>query len=157
MVKKHWTKARLKTSWTNCKLCFSISYIKMLFRCPTTLSFVDGNIQLSLETLPLPVSSFSWQVSHCSGISNMLGFPRQSRFQLCNLTPPFRHTLYTCLTSVGFVSHRSKFHSPHFCPYLPKPHGQSFQVLLLAGSGTCLPCSITSLPTFLFFMVSITA
>ena len=44
----------------------------MFFRSPTPLSFVEYNTFLSLELVPLTVGSFPQQVSHGSGISNIL-------------------------------------------------------------------------------------
>ena len=44
----------------------------MFFRSPTPLNFVDYNTLLFLELVPLPVNSFPQQVSHGSGLSNIL-------------------------------------------------------------------------------------
>ena len=73
MVRKYWTKARLKTSWANSKLCISMSDVKALFSSLIPFSFVDCNTLLSLGLVPLSVSSFPWQVSHNSGIYNIFG------------------------------------------------------------------------------------
>ena len=80
-MRKYWTKARLKHSWANSKLCMSMSDVKMLFKSPTLFSFVNCNTLLSLVLVLLPVSSSPWQVSLYSDISNILGSPRQPRFQ----------------------------------------------------------------------------
>jgi hypothetical protein len=74
MARKDWTKARLKTSGANSKLCVSMSDVKALFRSPTPFC-VDSNTLLSLGLVPLPVSSFSQQIFHDSGNSNILGPP----------------------------------------------------------------------------------
>lgn len=59
-------------------------WCKALFRSPIPFSFVDCSILFSLELVPLPVISSPPQVSYGSGISNILGSPRQSRLQLCS-------------------------------------------------------------------------
>ena len=74
--------SKTKNQFENSKLCISMSDVKMFFRSPTPFSFVDCNTLLSLGLVPLPVSSSPWQVSHGSGISNILGSPRQSRLHL---------------------------------------------------------------------------
>ena len=86
IVRKSWTKARLEAIWASFTLCTSMSDINALFRSTTSFSFVVCNKLLSLGLLPLPVSSFSWQVSLGSGISNLLGSPRQARLCLHSFT-----------------------------------------------------------------------
>ena len=130
-MRKYWTKAKLKTSWANSKLYISVPDVKMLFRSPRPFSFADCSTLLSCGLVPLPVSSSPWQVSHNSGISNILGFPRQSRLQLHSSgnglsdSPPFRDTHDTCLASAPFCKHRGKFHNPFmlFLTLKPEPHG----------------------------------
>jgi hypothetical protein len=68
---------KTKTSWANSKLCISMPDVKMVFRSPTPFSFVDCYTTLSLCVVPHPISSFPWQISHSSGISNVLASPRQ--------------------------------------------------------------------------------
>lgn len=52
-----------------------MSDVKILFMSPNCFIFVDSNIPISLGLILLPVSSFSQQAYHCSGISNVLGSP----------------------------------------------------------------------------------
>lgn len=51
------------------------------------------------------------------------------------------------LASVGSVSCGKKFYSPFLLSFTPELHGQSYQVLLLTGVGTCL---ITLMLAFCF-------
>jgi hypothetical protein len=74
IVMKYWTKARLKTSWANSKPCIAMTDVKMLFGSPTHFNFVGCNTILSFGLVPLPVSSFPWQESQNSGISNIFVF-----------------------------------------------------------------------------------
>ena len=53
------------------------------------LIVADFNKYLSPELVPLPVSSFLWQVFHCSGIINILG--SSSQFQLLCMAPSVLH------------------------------------------------------------------
>jgi hypothetical protein len=93
---------------------------------------------------PLSFSSSPQQVSHSSGISNILECPRQSMLHLHNFT-----TLATCLASAASLV--TEGDSITFLFTLKtEPRGQSCQVLLLAGAGTWPPCSITSSPVFCF-------
>jgi hypothetical protein len=48
IVRKHWAKSRPKPSWTNSKLCISVPDIKLFFKSPTPLSFVDCSKLFSL-------------------------------------------------------------------------------------------------------------
>ena len=81
MMRGCWTKARVKASRVISKFCVSMSLTARL-RSLTPFSFVDCNILLFLGLAPLPVGSFTWQVSHDSGGSNILGSPIPSKFHL---------------------------------------------------------------------------
>lgn len=59
----------------------SMSDVKLLSTSPNLLTFIDCRI-LSHRVVPLLVSSSSQQVSHSSGISSILGYPRQPRLLL---------------------------------------------------------------------------
>ena len=112
--------------------------VKVLFRAPTPFSFVDCSTLLSLGLVPLPVSRHPpWQVSHVSGISNILDSPRQSSSNFIashsgfSSRPPFGDNPYTCLVSVAFF--HNSFSSIYnmkgqlvcvFCPPFPVPHSQ---------------------------------
>lgn len=101
-MRKCWTRGRLETfsitsayrllylplrQWIklqNCKLahsklCISMSDIQVFFRPFTPSGFVDCHRLVSLGLVPLPVSTFPWQVPHSSGISNIVGSPVKSR------------------------------------------------------------------------------
>ena len=56
--------SKTKTSWTNSKLCLSMSDVKARFRTPTSFSFVACNTFLPPGLVSLPVNNFSQQVSH---------------------------------------------------------------------------------------------
>ena len=127
-----------------------MSEVKMFFRSPTPFYIVNCNTLLSLGMIPLPVSIFPWQVSHSLASQTSWGLQANPGFNFRAshnglFRPPFRDTPDTCLASATFLN-----------PFLlsltlnPEPRGQSCQVLLLAGSGTCFACSITSSPAFCF-------
>lgn len=54
--------------------------VQEIFRSLAAVSFGDCSTLLSLGLVPQPVGSSPCQVSHDSGISNILEFPTQSRF-----------------------------------------------------------------------------
>jgi hypothetical protein len=53
-----------------------MSEVKVLYRSPILFIFVNYNKLLPLGLVPLPVSSFPQQLSHGSGICNILGYLR---------------------------------------------------------------------------------
>lgn len=72
-----------------------------VFRAPIPFNCVDCNTLLSHGMVPLPVSSFLQQISHDSGISNILGSPRKYRLLL----------QFHTITSLGLHS----AHPGHMC------------------------------------------
>ena len=97
--------------------------VKALFRSPTPFSFVDCNTLLSLELFPFPVSGSPQQVSHESGIFNILGLQGNSGFIFTAShnglsKPPCPKTSDTCLASTTFLSLVGRFHTP-FLSRLP--------------------------------------
>lgn len=73
--------------------------------------------------------------------------------------PPCRDTSDICLSSVASLSHGGRFHNPFLVPLTlkPEPHGQSCQVLLLAGTRTC-PLSFNYIYiSFMLLKLSFTA
>ena len=141
MAGKYWTKARLKTSWANSKLCISMSDVKVLFRSPTPFSFVDCNTLLSLGLVPLPIISFPQLISHGSGISNTLESPRQSKVHFYSFIQwplsrtPFRNTYDTHLSPAVVLSSGGRFHNPFLLHLIqePEPHAPNYKVILIPG------------------------
>lgn len=118
IVRGCWTKARMKTSRVVSKFCVSMSGITALLRSPTSFSFVDWNMLFFLGLVPLLVGSFTCQVSHDSGSSNILGSSITSKFCLYNFTQWLFTQGHPCLVPVpsGFLSHRRTFHNPFLYP-----------------------------------------
>jgi hypothetical protein len=152
-VRKYWSKAQPNPA--NSKHCISISDVKMLFRSPTSFSFVDCNTLLSLELFPFPVSGSPQQVSHESGIFNILGLQGNSGFIFTAShnglsKPPCPKTSDTCLASTASLSHGGSFQNPSLLSLTLKPeiHSQSCQVLLGIKHGP--PHLITSSLAFWF-------
>ena len=88
VIPKSWQ----ETSLANSKVCISRSDVKAVFRSPTPFSsLLTATNLFLLGGVPVPFSSFSQQIAHGSGISNILGSPRQcevwleSLLQLCPL------------------------------------------------------------------------
>ena len=130
-----------------------MSHVKALFRSTTPFRDLDCSILLSLALSSLPISSFPQQVSHGSGISNILESPWQASLQLFSyFSPSCRDTPHTSLASMAFLRNRGRFYNPVLVSFALKPklHGRSCQFLLIAGAGTYSPCSITSSPAFCF-------
>lgn len=139
-MRKYQTKAKLEIGWANSELCISMSDVKVLFRSPTSFIFVECNTLLSLGLFLLPVSSSPWHVSHNSGISSILGSPRQSRFHFHSFT---QWTL-CALASGTFLSHRGRSYNffllslalkpdpvaevSKFCYFLGLEHGSLLQL-----------------------------
>jgi hypothetical protein len=71
IVRKYWTKAKLKASMENSKVCISRSDVKALFRPPTLFSFADCSTLLSLRLFLHLVNSFPQKTSHNLGISRI--------------------------------------------------------------------------------------
>ena len=121
--------------------------LRWLVQSPTPHNFVDCSTLLSHELVPYPECSSPWQVSHGSGISNILGSPKQPRFHVTaswnGLSgPPYRDSLATCLASSSFLNCRGRCYNcfPVFLlPLNPEkePHDQA--VLLAVGVGTWPP------------------
>lgn len=150
MVRKYWTKARLKPSYANSKQ-FLMLWMASLCLVPRPFSFVNCNMLLSLGLVLLPVSSSLWQISHDLCIFRILGFPRQSRLHLHRLTQwplwtSMQGTPDTGLASVAFLSHGGRLHNLFLASLTlkPEPWGWSCHVLLLAETWTQPPCSISS-------------
>ena len=78
--------SKIETQQDKLHIHIMMSDAKPLFRSPTPVGFVDGNILLSLGLVPHPILGFSWQISHGSGISSILGSPRQPRLHLQSFT-----------------------------------------------------------------------
>jgi hypothetical protein len=85
----------------------------MLFTSPAPFSFLDCKTLLSLRLIALPGSSFPRQVSHRSGIDNLLESPGLpfifSHKSLSGLPCRDRDTSATCLASATFFSCRGRF------------------------------------------------
>jgi hypothetical protein len=76
-VRKFWIKAKLKAIRTNLKFYFYLCLMpKTLSRSPASFSFIDYNTLLS-RSLHTCSTAFSSRYTNF-GISNILGFPRQS-------------------------------------------------------------------------------
>ena len=91
IVRKYWTKARPRPTGKILNLAISVSNLKVLFISSSSISFVDYNTLLSLGLDPFPVKNVPWQVSHGSGIFNILMSPRQLQFH---------SFLFQCLGSI---------------------------------------------------------
>jgi hypothetical protein len=117
-----------------------MSDVKALFQSPTTFSFVDYYIFLSLGLVLLPDSIIPRQISHGYSISAILGSPRQSRLHFYNFTmasmSPCKVTPATHLTSAAVLHHRGRVQALFLLSLTLKPeqHGQSCYILLLAGA-----------------------
>lgn len=139
VVRKYWTKTKC---WANSRLCIAVSDVKALFRSPTPFIFVDCNTLLALGLVPFPVSSLPWQVSHSSGISNILGSPKQSRLHLYSFTQWLlwasmqEHPWHTPGLS-GFLSCRGRFCNPFNLSLIPK----------LPSSGACWGWNMSCVPS----------
>lgn len=80
-MRKYWTKARLKISLVNFKFHVWCQNSLQIFN-----SFQFCWLNTFLGLVSFCVTNFPWQVSHYSGISNILGAPRKFRFHLHNFT-----------------------------------------------------------------------
>lgn len=105
------------------------------------------------SSTPCYVSRFPQQVSHGSGISNIMGFPGLTFTASCNVlsVPPCRDTPDTRLAPEAFLSHGGRAHNLFLVSLTLKsePWGQSCQVLLLGGAGTS--------PSFKYISISFLA
>lgn len=101
IARTYWVKVRLKSARAHLKSCSSLSDVEGLtWLHPSSPLCCLPHISLSLLGLPsIPLCSASWQMSHSSAISNILGSPVQLCFyfdsviQLPPGLPAFIHKL----------------------------------------------------------------
>lgn len=156
-MRSQWENTRLKTSWASTNLCFSMSDVKVLYRSPTSFSFVDFSTLLSFELVLLLFSRFLGRSPTTLASPAFWGLQGNLDFAFTDLhnglsRPPCRDTHDKLLNSTPLLSHGGRSHN-HFLVYLTlktEPHSQHSQVLLLARARTWTPHSITFLSDFCF-------
>lgn len=141
-VRKHWTKARLKTSCANAKLCICMFDVKAFFLSPTHFILVDCNTFVSLGMVSLSYStslvSSKVDIQDDSGISKVLNSPRQSWLHHHSFTQqPLCTSTQGTVTPVtsglaAFLSCKGWFHNifPQSPNLKPEPNVQCCQLLL---------------------------
>lgn len=84
MIRNYWTNTRLKPGRANAESSsskFSVwgfHFKGVRFLCPSSLAACEGSLFPGLVLLP--AYSFTWQVAHGSGISNILKSPLWTDF-----------------------------------------------------------------------------
>lgn len=145
-MRKYLTKARPKPVG-QAPNCASQCLMSKYSRSPIAFSIIDCS---TLLTVPLPVNSSFWQVSHTLVSPTSLGSSRQSFIQRLLWasigTPPAQAWLFLALKIYCIL------HNPFLVSLILKPelHGQNCPFLLLSVTRPWLLCSNTFLPDFCF-------
>lgn len=136
ILRKYWTKARLKLSKTNSKAYRSMSYTKGL-RWLHPSSFADCIIILSLGLVSLQVCSSPWQMSQSSGVPDAV----QASFytmasQGLHIETPLPNSWLQWLSLITEKDSTTQlFTHTSFTILKPEPVGQCCQVQLPAWDG----------------------
>jgi hypothetical protein len=153
--KKHWTKARWKSSWANSALCLHTcqmsdlklpSFLLLIIYFFFFLGWFDSLLTAFLHGYLMTLASPTFW-----GSRDNLGL--HSQFHTCPYLMSTQRQLWQIPELVAFLSDTERFHNPLLLSLTLKPeHGQSCQILLLAGDGIYRPCYIST--SFLCLMVS---
>lgn len=85
-TKEMMNKSKTKTTWTNSKLCISMSDVNMFFRYSNSFNVIDYKTLLSHGLFSYQKFNIPWYVFHDSGISNILFSTKQSCIHFYSFT-----------------------------------------------------------------------